>query len=186
MKTDWPIKKSGEVIVGIIFIIFAWALFVQGRYIETLFLLPFLIVLLKRDSLTELEVDFKNLLLKFKFTELLEIPINQINHIHTERIRIEPYGNEVIIGVGTIGNEIKTRFIANIKTVFKKTGTIELLINDRVTNTLPISEWNTGMFEDTINSANLPVTTNLVLMKVRVKAGNDLRIFGPVVVPLLV
>lgn len=48
--------------------------------------------------------------------------------------------------------------------------------------------WTTGLFEDVTNQnkLSLPDRTNLVSMKVRIKTGDDIKIFGSVIVPLSV
>lgn len=184
-----PTQRLGEVVVGIVFTVFATALVVKGQYILSIILFPALVVLLKLDLLEEV-VFSRNEGIRVRFykselADLLGIPKSRINKIHFERIRLEPYG-EVIIAIA-IKDTIRMRFIANIERAFEKLTTIELLIGEQIVNTLSIMEWMTGNFKDTTqNNPNLPIDIDSVSIKVRVKTGNDTKMFGPILVPLSV
>src|SRR3989344_4614582 len=60
MKTDWPTKNLGEIVVGIIFIIFAVILFLKGQYGYSVLLIALLLILLKLDELTDFAFSFKD------------------------------------------------------------------------------------------------------------------------------
>lgn len=110
MKTNWPVRKIGEIAVGVIITAFAIALFTKGQYLLCTLLILALIVLLRLDLIEELVFNgnegIRVRFYKSELANLLNVPKDQIDHIHIERIRIEPYGNEVIIGIATIGNSI--------------------------------------------------------------------------------
>lgn len=56
----WQTKKLGEIIVGIIFIIFAAVLFLKEQYGYGVLLVGLLLVLLRLDELTDFAFSFKN------------------------------------------------------------------------------------------------------------------------------
>lgn len=60
MSNSWPTKKLGEVIVGVIFIIFAVSLFLKEQYGYSVLLVILLLILLKLDKLTDFAFSFKN------------------------------------------------------------------------------------------------------------------------------
>ena len=55
----YPTKKLGEIVVGIIFIIFAVILFLKGQYGYSVLLIALLLILLKLDELTDFAFSFK-------------------------------------------------------------------------------------------------------------------------------
>ncbi len=56
----YPTKKLGEIIVGIIFAIFAGSLFLKGQYGYSVLLIALLLILLKLDELTDFAFSFKD------------------------------------------------------------------------------------------------------------------------------
>ena len=56
----YPTKKLGEIVVGIIFIIFAVILFLKGQYGYSVLLIALLLILLKLDELTDFAFSFKD------------------------------------------------------------------------------------------------------------------------------
>lgn len=87
MKTDWQTKKLGEIIVGVMLVIFASLLFSKVEYGYATLLVALLLVLLKLDSLTEFAFGLKDGI-KTKFEEakteskaLLENRKESVNNI---------------------------------------------------------------------------------------------------------
>lgn len=60
MKNYWPTKKIGEIVVGVIFIIFAAILFLKEQYGYSVLLVALLLILLKLDELTDFAFSLKN------------------------------------------------------------------------------------------------------------------------------
>ena len=57
---SWPTKKLGEIVVGIVFTIFAVILFLKGQYGYSVLLIALLLILLKLDELTDFAFSFKD------------------------------------------------------------------------------------------------------------------------------
>ena len=57
---SWPTKKLGEIVVGIVFTIFAVILFLKGQYGYSVSLIALLLILLKLDELTDFAFSFKD------------------------------------------------------------------------------------------------------------------------------
>ena len=56
----WPTKKLGEIVVGVIFIIFAFILFLKEQYGYGVLLIALLLILLKLDKLTDFAFSLKD------------------------------------------------------------------------------------------------------------------------------
>ena len=108
MKTNWPTKKLGRVLIGIVFTIFGVAFFTKEQYWQSFSSIGLLIILLKIDFLKKI-IFGKNYVIEAEF----EIPEEKIKQDIKENKK--PFNKKNLISFRDIEEKV-------LQKVQKKTG----------------------------------------------------------------
>jgi len=181
MKTNWPVKKLGEVLLVVIFIATAIFLFSRSEYFSGLLAILALIPIFNMGRLKKFSVKkggFVSEFYEFRLSTIMKVTPEQM---HIERIKIDQ--GEIIMGISS-DTQVKTaiRFLADIISAFTENATIRLECDDAyLNNSLMVPEGATGLFEDTTGLTAVP--NDLSRIKVVVHTGKTERIYCPITIP---